>query len=318
MIGGVVIRERSSTTPAISRALKRMMGKGHVSKLDIERALANIIEVEADYESLAKESIERITQEKVQSILSSKDVKAAISAHVDNYLMSMHDVKQFISTVMQNINCIVQKYNKSTDEDNINAANHDEKAIFYSCKMINAKIQTILYVKNPNSIREIDFSYTEVHKLISKILNIYQSSFADKGISPKISECYSKIFTHYNAVSIIPHAIIDNALKYSPDDSIFHIDFEEDEADIIIRFKSFGPKILSSERNLLFNSAFRGKNAQKITSVGMGFGLYAASLIAKRLGGKIIVKQDQDASINFPDYYLTSFYVYLPKPSMYI
>jgi len=313
MIGGIIIKERASTASSISAALRRIGAKNEVSLRDIERALNNIFEIERGYEEMCKNSIERIKEEKSKEILKHKDMKIFIQQQVGEYLKSMHDVKQFISTVIQNVNCMVTKYGKSTDEDNINAASHHEKAIFYSCRMMEAKIQTISYVNSVNKISIDDFSNTEIHRLISKIVKIYQSSFDDKNIKIRISNSQFKVFTHFNAVSIIPHAIIDNALKYSPEGSHFEISFDEDDGFIVMIFESIGPKILPVEKYQIFNPNFRGKHAAKITDEGIGFGLYAAQLVAEKLGGKIEVVQNPNESWGFKGFYQTTFSVYLPK-----
>lgn len=308
MIGGVIVRNQTPIGYSVSSTLRKTNKKNIVSKEDIDKAIENILSIENLYAALEKETIERIIKEKTKEILNSREIKDTITNSIQEYTRSMHDVKQFISTVIQNIHCIMQKYNKSTDDDNVEAASHYEKAIYYSCKMMEAKIQTLSYINNINKISDTEFSYTEIHKLILKIVKIYKSLFDERNIHIAISNSFFKIYTHFNAISIIPHAIIDNALKYSPENSTFNISFDEDEHNIIIRFESLGPKILSDEKNKIFEPAVRGKYAQKVSHEGLGFGLYAAALIADKLNSSIAVEQFEEDIIH-KNYYKTVFTV---------
>ena len=312
MIGGFVLKERSMTTRKSALIIKNN-NKYEVSKKDIDLAMQNILEVQNIYKKEYSDIIDVAVNERIQNLLDKYNIKSKELDQINEYLRSMHDVKQFVATIIGNINCIISRYNKGSTEENLNYSSEYEKAIYYSCKIIEAKINTLLYVKNLKIIDRSFFVKTSIHQLIVKIIRIYQSLFKERNIHINIYEFYETIYTDYDSISIIPHTIIDNALKYSPEGSNFIISFSSNLDTISIDFESLGPKIFQHERDIIFQMGFRGENAQKISEDGLGFGLYALKQILNKLNGDISLWQNDNEDISYKGYYRTIFTVKLPK-----
>ncbi|MCD7984837.1 MAG: ATP-binding protein [Desulfovibrio sp.] len=312
MIGGIIIKERTSTPRQVASTIKKIPKNNIVSIEKLNTSIRNIIGIQNNYSNLCRETVNRIVSEHESNLIKSKDFKKSIEEKIDKYLETMHDYKQFVSTIFQNINCIIKKYNGKTDEENVALATHYEKAIYYSCIMMESKIKTHSYVKNIHLVSDCDFGKTSIHQLIVKIIRIYQSSFDQKSIKITVGESYANVYTHYNVVTVIPHAIIDNALKYCPEKSYLHVHFKENKESIDVEFESLGPKIDKDERARIFLPATRGKNAPSVVEEGMGFGLYAARELIYKLGGSIDVHQNEEEDANFCGFYKTIFTMQLP------
>ena len=95
---------------------------------------------------------------------------------------------------------------------------------------------------------------------------------------------------------VVPYLVIQNAIKYAPKASSVEVEFSETEDDVTVVISSIGPLVQTGERERLFLSGFRGKNAKEFSQEGTGIGLY----ILKRLvelhdGGSI--KFEQSSSL---------------------
>jgi signal transduction histidine kinase len=114
------------------------------------------------------------------------------------------------------------------------------------------------------------------------------------------------------AISIIPHALIDNAIKYAPEGTRIDVSFDETPNSLTFRVDSWGPRILPNERDRIFDPFFRAAAAKERIIEGTGIGLAQAQLVAKEIGTVITVEQDDVAARE--DTYRTRFRIVFEKP----
>lgn len=73
---------------------------------------------------------------------------------------------------------------------------------------------------------------------------------------------------------VVPYLVIQNAIKYAPKGSSIGVEFSETEHDVTVVVSSIGPLVLPAEKQRLFLSGFRGKNARAVSDEGTGIGLH--------------------------------------------
>ena len=98
--------------------------------------------------------------------------------------------------------------------------------------------------------------------------------------------------------------MIDNAIKYSPAGTEINIDTSVKENGIIVKIKDNGIGIKNEYLDKIFNRFFRVSGIAS-TFPGVGLGLYVASEIMKRHGGKMWVESKPDKG--------SVFYIEIPK-----
>lgn len=308
MVGGILL-QNSPLPTSQARAKRLRQDKTRIIHHDdIRRAITNTLALSRTISKDVNDAKANILKEYERNIIASEQFQKSIFKKIEESFASLHDYKQFVTQILQNINTIIhQKYN-----DNIDSASHYEKAIYYACRMMEAKLKSFLYYQNPHKIvDETRFTKSKPHSALLKILKIYQSSFDHKEIKTRISgTAHGKIYTHFDAFSIIPHTLIDNALKYAPRGSSLEIEFKETDSDIEFEVTSLGPKIYPDEMEKIFYPFYRGKDAEKYSEEGTGFGLHLAKLVANRLGSDIIPFQEPNPTGRM---YRTSFNVCFPR-----
>lgn len=110
------------------------------------------------------------------------------------------------------------------------------------------------------------------------------------------------------------YTIMDNMVKYAPQNTQIHIKISEDDDSIVMEFGGIGPKLKQEECQRVFDRGFRGMEAMKHSSSGSGIGLFVASYIIRSyFQGEIYVYQENPMGINGIDYNYTKFTVTIPK-----
>ena len=84
--------------------------------------------------------------------------------------------------------------------------------------------------------------------------------------------------------------LIENAIKYSHEDTKILISTEEKDGWVVIQIADQGPGIPRDELPNLFMKFYRSQNAKSSTIKGSGLGLYLAKYFVELHGGKIFVE----------------------------
>jgi signal transduction histidine kinase len=295
LIAGVLAHD----FPTSSSAFRRMRRK-------LEKDLTNVRELEAvlkarevDEESLSSDLERRkqvIIDEYRRSEGYSNDVIAGLRPDVNKALSQVHDYRQLITQIVQNVNVILEAdYPGVPVEQSLKYTSHELRAIYESARLMESKLEAALFLMYPERINDPSRQRLfRLHGLITKYIRIYQRAFDEKGLVVRISGLsYGDIYANPDAVGVIPHTILDNAVKYAPAHTPVIIDFAEGNDTIRFDVSSYGPRITANERARIFDLFFRGE-AAACRAVGTGFGLGLARHVAGLIDASLSVEQKSD------------------------
>lgn len=134
---------------------------------------------------------------------------------------------------------------------------------------------------------ELDFSLTDIRNILEKIIASHKDlpTKRFKLTGPK------KLIVRANTPSIreLFVILIDNALRYSPDDSTIHIKLREEASSISITISNSGPGILAEDLPHIFDRFYRGEKSRASSGGGYGLGLSLAKNIVQLHDGKIAI-----------------------------
>jgi signal transduction histidine kinase len=100
-----------------------------------------------------------------------------------------------------------------------------------------------------------------------------------------------------NLVAQAVSNILENAIKYSDEDSVIKIAAERDKDEICILISSTGIPIKAEESSELLVRGYRGKEAIAKVPAGTGFGLYLVKRIMDFHQGKVAISTNKRLSI---------------------
>lgn len=93
--------------------------------------------------------------------------------------------------------------------------------------------------------------------------------------------------------------ILDNAIKYSEEQSIVNVRVQKMQFNLLIEVEDEGMGIPSEELHYIFKRFYRGKEAGEKVKDGVGVGLYLARIILEQQGGTITAKRKPEKGTIF-------------------
>jgi signal transduction histidine kinase len=241
------------------------------------------------------------------------DFLGSMKSEINKGLSFVHDYKQINAQINQNINVIIEtSHDGDSFEEKLESATHPEKAIYWASKFLAEKLNVARYLLHPDWItKESEFTKFRFHGLFIKYLRIYQYMYNQKNIHVRLTgTSYNTIYGNSEAIGVIVHAFLDNALKYSRNNTNVNVHISDEEHVVHFSVSSYGPRIKENEKEKIFHPFYRGEDAERMQEEGAGYGLYIAQMVANNIGTKITVEQE---SIQKPrEGHLTTFSVNIP------
>jgi signal transduction histidine kinase len=283
--------------PSQSSAQKKMLSinPSHIVTAEDVKKLAQVYAAtvgrfEDEINAIKATIIQEYARDKKYEI----DFLENLKPEIQQSFSFVHDYKQFIARVRQNINVVIEARNAGSDfDEKLERALPSERAIYWASILMEEKLRTAFLLLNPEQITgNVQAKRFRLHGAVVKYARIYNAAFNEKGVTLQIvGGSTGDVRGNPAAVPVIPHTLIDNALKYSKRGSEVQIVFNESPNDIELKVVSYGPKIEDDELEKIFDLFYRGRSARAQEEEGAGFGLYLAQFIATTIGTKITVAQ---------------------------
>lgn len=155
-------------------------------------------------------------------------------------------------------------------------------------KFINAILN---YGKIESQGVELHMQSRDVNSLLKDVINKHEFLAKVKRIPIQFeSEPLFPIQVDPELMKQVFSNLIENAIKYSPEESQVRVHSEEIEGKVIIRVEDSGPGIPEDELANIFMKFFRSKNAKSSPIKGSGLGLYLAKYFTELHQGRIFVE----------------------------
>lgn len=315
IIAGILIKNN----PFVSKAQAKQMrtNKGLlITKEMLENVIRSVISITENNEEMIDREKEKILTAYIKSEQYKIQFLERIKPEIQKGLSFVHDYKQINAQIIQNVNVLIETSNDGVSfEDKLQKASEPLKAIYQASKFLEEKLEVAKFLLNPEWLeRKDDCGTFRFHGLVLKYKRIYEPKIAQKHLDVYFEGAsYNEVTANGNAVAVIPHTLIDNAVKYSPESGKIVVKTKDIGAEIEFAVSSFGPMVVKDEIEKIFSPFYRGKLAEKAEEEGAGYGLYVSQMIAVRhLGTTIIFVQDR-SKVFAKDRYWTTFSVRIPS-----
>ena len=133
------------------------------------------------------------------------------------------------------------------------------------------------------------FQQVSLHEVIQEVVRKATTVAQNKNIQFRLELWGGLASVRADEIKIgmVLENIIDNAMRYSPPDSIVDVQTKKNEKEIVVSISDSGIGIPEHQQKNIFTRFFRAENARRIQTEGSGLGLFVAKSIIERHGGKI-------------------------------
>jgi signal transduction histidine kinase len=210
--------------------------------------------------------------------------------------MMSHDLKTPIARI-QGMTEVISKDSQTLSTNQREAVDTIQSSSDDLLKFINSILQ---YGRIESQGLELNLQSKDVNQLLKDV--VLKHEFLSKVKKIKIEQTLEPLFP----VTIDPDLmrqvfsnLLENAIKYSPEESVVSIRTQELENQLMIEFKDQGIGIPSEDLPNIFMKFFRSHNVKTSTIKGSGLGLYLANYFTELHKGKITVQSSAKQGSTF-------------------
>jgi signal transduction histidine kinase len=292
LIAGVAIRDYPEKTTNSKKMLRRVR-KDAITLRELSDVRDAGVKALVNLSEQLKSRQDEIVDEYRQSKLYKTEVVNLLKPDIQRALSQVHDYRQLITQIVQNVNVAVETQNPGVPfRQALSNSPHETQAIYWAARLMEKKLEAALYLMYPERITDPKkVTVFRLHGLLVKYARIYERSYAQRSINIVYEgTSYGEVYGNPDAIGVILHAYLDNAMKYSPSGENVVLSFSEDEGEINFECQSWGPRIHNSEKSDIFTLFVRGVEANAKVE-GTGFGLGLAQHVANSTGITVDVLQ---------------------------
>jgi K+-sensing histidine kinase KdpD len=199
----------------------------------------------------------------------------------------LHDVKTAVSLVTRNAEGIIATLPGETDEERIENAPSELKALLKSVQLLHTRLSASSILANPEAASHGQKHPTPIHKVCFKMVRLFEELAAKRKVRIRMTGTSFSTPRCYDSFETIPLVLIDNAVKYSDEGGEIIVAVKDAPNHVALKVESHGPIIHESMWKAIFERGVRGPNSHRLVSRGSGLGLYIAGIVAAAHGCEI-------------------------------
>jgi signal transduction histidine kinase len=150
-------------------------------------------------------------------------------------------------------------------------------------------------------VSQYRFEELDAVAIVERVVSEFEPQIAGAGKSIRTamtgSPCW--IDADPEAISVALRNLLDNAVKYSPDQPTVWVECEREREKVAIRVRDNGLGIAVSERSAIFRKFMRGSAAMATNAKGSGLGLAMVRHIVLAHGGDVVVRSEPGRGSTF-------------------
>lgn len=168
-------------------------------------------------------------------------------------------------------------------------------------------INELLYFSRIEAGISFKKTHVDLIEVVMKALSVLQTAIKEKRhkVNLDLPDTIKPILSDEDSLLQIVINLLDNAIKYTPDEGKIHIALAETHDEVIITIADNGVGIAENELDRIFERFYRVDRARGGKIRGTGLGLAMVKHLVKGLGGKITVDSELGKG--------TTFRIFIPK-----
>jgi len=224
---------------------------------------------------------------------SNKEKELALQKDKKTLILSLsHDIKTPLSAI--------KLYAKALDEDLYDTEEKRKNAISgitHNALEIEKYVGDIVTASKEDFLNlEVTMGEFYINEVLDRIKGLYKDKFSTLHTEFSVDECSNALLSGDPArLEEVLQNILENAIKYGDGRSV-KISFSDEEDCRLITVTNSGCSISEDEIPHLFESFYRGSNAEKVG--GSGLGLYIARSLMRMMNGDIFAQRKAPESFS--------------------
>lgn len=135
--------------------------------------------------------------------------------------------------------------------------------------------------------KELRSTSHTMHKVLMNILYLFFPDFTDKGVKVIVNRDNASAYFDYESIHVALYHLIDNAAKYTRNNSELSINIKTVEPYVILVFQMKSIKILPNEVEKIYEEGFSGSLSQGLLKSGNGIGMNLVKRILELNHGSV-------------------------------
>lgn len=262
----------------------------------------NALNVQLEEEvKMSNKELQKVIEQLKKSLNKEKELNILKTRFI---ALASHEFKTPLSAILSSTE-LMAKY---ADLENVEKQQEHLQKVKVMVARLNDMLDDLLTLENIEA-GEVKPNYKlfEFKNLIEEVVNNTKPLLKENQVLQIENANSEVIYQDPNIVKIVLNNLINNAIKYSGENSHIIVSFKSNKSNFYISIKDNGIGIPSNEQNLIFNRFFRAKNA--LYYPGTGIGLNIVKGYVNSLKGTISFKSTENNG--------TVFNVQLPKVNSY-
>ncbi len=227
-----------------------------------------------------------------------KELARTINSMVDRLERSVEKQRQFISDASHELRTpisVIQGYTRMLERwGKRDPAILDESIEAISTEAENMRrlfeqLLTLAQIDNAQTLPE--FELFSLRPLIEDTVRDFQVIFPGRQIEI-LSTPTNDLYADRAAVQQLLRILLDNCIKYTPEDGIISLKAEQDNRSTIVEVSDTGIGIAAEDLPRIFDRFYRSEKSRSKEMGGTGLGLSIARRIAESHGGNITVTSE--------------------------
>jgi two-component system sensor histidine kinase VicK len=153
-------------------------------------------------------------------------------------------------------------------------------------------IDLLVGIKNVSDVSSYDFQAVSLRELVEKSINNYREDITNKNLTFQVPTFTSipLLSVDLKKISFVIDTVIENAVFYTPNGGNIVVECIAGKKMLTLQVRDSGLGLTFQNKMRIFSRFYRGSEAKKQNTDGMGIRLYLSKQIIRRHHGDIYAK----------------------------
>ncbi len=246
-------------------------------------------------EGIVRKNEEGVPVRLIGYIIDITEAKYLLKQKDDFIGIASHELKTPVTTIKAYTHILQQMLLKRGGIPEVRLIANVEKQVNKLSELINNLLDATKMISGQLQLSHVNF---QMDSMLTELIRDLQLT-TNKKISLQLAAGTCEVHADRDRIEQAVTNLINNAIKFSPDSDKIIVSTSIIDNEVHVDVEDFGIGIKQENKEKIFEQYYRADEDFKYTFPGLGLGLYIASEIIKRQGGKIWLESGEGKGSKF-------------------